>query len=234
MDGFLRQSTRRLTAKTPKPSAPPAPARVRAVLTLLDQLYPEAKCSLEHADAWQLLVATILSAQCTDERVNLVTPALFARFAGPAAFATADQDELMELIRSTGFFRNKAKSILGAAQTLMDKHGGQVPNSLEELVKLPGVGRKTANVVLGDAFGVPGITVDTHVGRVAKRLGLTDQDDPVKVEFALMDLVPKERWTLFSHQVILHGRSLCQAKKPRCPQCPLLPHCPFGQGLQQA
>lgn len=217
-----------------QPQLPPAPARVRAVLPLLDRLYPQAKCTLDHQDAWQLLVATILSAQCTDERVNLVTPGLFARFPGPAAMAAADPEELMELIRSTGFFRNKAKSILGAARALVERHGGQVPPSLEELVKLPGVGRKTANVVLGDAFGIPGITVDTHVGRVARRLGLTQEDDPVKVEFQLMELVPRERWTLFSHQVILHGRSLCQAKKPRCLACLLLPHCPHGQGLTQA
>jgi endonuclease-3 len=223
-----------LAAKTPKPTSPPAPDRVRAVLPILDQLYPQAKCSLDHQDPWQLLVATILSAQCTDERVNLVTPALFARFPGPAAMARADLAELEDLIRSTGFFHNKAKSILGAARALVERHGGQVPGSLEELVKLPGVGRKTANVVLGDAFGIPGITVDTHVGRVARRLGLTQEDDPVKVEFDLMALVPQERWTLFSHQVILHGRQLCQAKKPRCPKCPLLPHCPFGQQNLQA
>ncbi|CAO0820344.1 endonuclease III [Desulfarculales bacterium] len=148
--------------------------------------------------------------------------------------AQADLEELMELIRSTGFYRNKAKSILGAARTLVESHGGQVPGSLEELVRLPGVGRKTANVVLGDTFGIPGITVDTHVGRVAKRLGLTQEDDPVKVEFQLMDLVPKKRWILFSHQVILHGRQVCQAKKPRCSECPLSPHCPHSHGLAQA
>lgn len=223
-----------MPAKASQAKLPPVPSRVRAVLTILVQLYPQAKCTLDHQDAWQLLVATILSAQCTDERVNLVTPALFARFSGVAAMAAAEPEELIKFIRSTGFFRNKAKSILGAAQALVERHSGQVPAKLEELVKLPGVGHKTANVVLGDAFGIPGITVDTHVGRVAKRLGFTQEDDPVKVEFELMELVPQERWTLFSHQVILHGRSLCQAKKPRCLQCPLLPHCPYGQGLQQA
>lgn len=200
----------------------------------LDKLYPDAHCSLNFGSPLELLVATILSAQCTDQRVNQVTPGLFARFPDAPAMAAAEPEELMELIRSTGFYRNKAKSILGAARALVERHGGRVPGSLEELVKLPGVGRKTANVVLGDAFGIPGITVDTHVGRVARRLGFTSQDDPVKVEFELMACVPLARWTLFSHQVILHGRALCQAKKPRCPQCPLLPHCPHGQGLAQA
>lgn len=221
-----------MSARAATPQAPPAPDRVRAVLTILDQLHPQAKCTLDHQDPWQLLVATILSAQCTDQRVNQVTPALFARYPDPAAMAQAQPAELEELIRSTGFYRNKAKSILGAARALVEGHGGKVPASLEEMVKLPGVGRKTANVVLGDAFGIPGITVDTHVGRVAKRLEFTSQDDPVKVEFDLMALVPQERWTLFSHQVILHGRTLCQARKPRCPECLLLPHCPHG--LQQA
>jgi len=223
-----------LSAKAAKPSAPPAPARVRAVLQILDGLYPAARCTLDHQDPLQLLVATILSAQCTDQRVNQVTPGLFARFPDAPALALADPEELMELIRSTGFYRNKAKSILGAARALVERHGGRVPGNLEALVKLPGVGRKTANVVLGDAFGIPGITVDTHVGRVTKRLGLSQEDDPVKVEFELMALVPLARWTLFSHQVILHGRSLCQARKPRCLECPLLPHCPHGQGLMQA
>ncbi|MBI4797898.1 MAG: endonuclease III [Desulfarculus sp.] len=218
-----------MSARAARPDAPPAPSRVRAVLAVLDQLYPQARCTLDHQDPWQLLVATILSAQCTDQRVNQVTPGLFARFADPAAMATAEPAELEELIRSTGFFHNKAKSILGAARALVERHGGVVPGSLEELVKLPGVGRKTANVVLGDAFGIPGITVDTHVGRVAKRLGFTSQDDPVKVEFELMACVPLARWTLFSHQVILHGRQVCQARKPRCQQCLLLPHCPYGQ-----
>ncbi|MBI5522829.1 MAG: endonuclease III [Desulfarculus sp.] len=218
-----------MTTQAKAPSQPPAPTRVRAVLGLLDRLYPQAKCTLDHQDPWQLLVATILSAQCTDERVNQVTPGLFARLPGPEAMAKAEPEELMELIRSTGFFRNKAKSLQGAARALVERHGGIVPGNLDDLVKLPGVGRKTANVVLGDAFGIPGITVDTHVGRVAKRLGFTTQDDPVKVEFDLMALVPPKRWTLFSHQVILHGRRVCQAKKPRCPECLLLPHCPHGQ-----
>ncbi len=219
-----------MTTGPAKAFKPPAPARVRAVLAILDRLYPRASCTLDHQDALQLLVATILSAQCTDERVNQVTPGLFDRYPDAAALATADPDELMEIIRPTGFFRNKAKSIQGAARALVERHGGRVPGRLEDLVELPGVGRKTANVVLGDAFGVPGITVDTHVGRVARRLGFTDLEDPVKVEFALMEIVPQPRWTLFSHQVILHGRQVCQARRPRCPQCDLLPHCPHGQG----
>ena len=215
-------------------SDPDVARRLEKVLALLGPLWPDARPLLTHGNCFELLCSVILSAQCTDERVNQVTPALFARFPDARALARADPEELMAMIRSTGFFRNKAKSIQGAARALVERHGGQVPGSLEELVKLPGVGRKTANVVLGDAFGVPGITVDTHVGRVAKRLGFTLEDDPVKVEFELMALVPRERWTLFSHQVILHGRQVCQAKKPRCGQCDLLPLCPFGQGTAAA
>lgn len=222
-------------AKEPKQTIkPPAKLakRVKAILEELDRLYPKAGCTLDHQDPWQLLVATILSAQCTDERVNMVTPELFQRFPQVGDMAQADQGEIEDLIRSTGFFRNKAKSILGAAQTITDQHGGQVPDTLEELVKLPGVGRKTANVVLGDAFGMPGITVDTHVGRIARRLEFTAHKDAVKAEFDLMALIPPERWTLFSHQVILHGRRVCQARKPRCGQCVLLPHCPWGRDAQ--
>ena len=209
--------------------APPEPARVRAILKALDRLYPDARCSLDFNDPLQLLVATILSAQCTDERVNQVTPALFQRYPRAIDYAQADAGELMEMIRSTGFFRNKAKSIQGMARALVENHGGKVPGELEALVKLPGVGRKTANVVLGSAFGVPGITVDTHVGRVCIRLGLTAQTDPVKAEFTLMEVIPQPRWTKFSHQVIWHGRRVCHARKPECPRCLLLPHCPFGQ-----
>jgi endonuclease-3 len=208
---------------------PPEPARVKAILKGLDRLYPDARCSLDFKNPLQLLVATILSAQCTDERVNMVTPALFARYPQAVDYASAEPEELMDLIRSTGFFRNKAKSIQGMARALVDNHGGRVPADLEALVKLPGVGRKTANVVLGSAFGLPGITVDTHLGRVCLRLGLTDETDPVKAELALMEVIPKERWTKFSHQVIWHGRRLCHARKPECPKCPLLPHCPHGQ-----
>jgi endonuclease-3 len=212
---------------------PPEPKRVQAVLKELDRLYPDASCTLDHNAPLQLLVATILSAQCTDERVNQVTPALFKRFPTAQDYAGADLAELEEMIRSTGFFRNKAKSIQGMARDLMEKHGGQVPNDLDKLVKLPGVGRKTANVVLGDAFGLPGITVDTHVGRVCRRLEFIATEDAVKAEFALQEIIPQKRWTKFSHQVILHGRALCQARKPDCPACGLLPHCPYGRAQEE-
>ena len=208
---------------------PPDPARVKAVLAALNKLYPKAKCALNYRTPWELLVATILSAQCTDQRVNQVTPDLFAKYPGVADFARAGLPELEEAVRPTGFFRNKANSIKGAAKAIMEKHAGQVPDNLDELVKLPGVGRKTANVVLGDAFGVPGITVDTHVGRVCRRLEFTDQTDAVKAEFALMEIIPQKRWTPFSHQVITHGRQVCHSRKPDCPGCGLLKHCPFGQ-----
>jgi endonuclease-3 len=173
-----------------------------------------------------LLVATILSAQCTDVRVNLVTPALFARYPDAAAFAAADRAELEAMIQSTGFFRNKARSIQLCCQQLVEQHGGEVPATLEELTPLPGVGRKTANVVLGDAFGVPGITVDTHVGRLSRRFGLTTEEDPVKVEQDLMRLIPKAEWTIFSHRTIFHGRQVCFARKPNCAGCTLTKDCP--------
>lgn len=201
-------------------------ARVREVLRVLKATYPDAKCALDFANPYELLVATILSAQCTDKRVNQVTPALFERYPDPAAMAAADEGELIERIRSTGFFRNKARSLLAACRDIVAHHGGQVPGNMDDLVKLHGVGRKTANVVLGNAFGVPGITVDTHLGRVARRLGLTKQDDPVKVERDLMDIVPEADWTDFSHRMIHHGRALCHARKPNCEACPLAPFCP--------
>ncbi len=207
-------------------AAAPRPARVRAILRELDRLYPDAACTLDYRDPLQLLVATILSAQCTDQRVNQVTPALFERYPRARDYARADIGELEQMIRSTGFFRNKAKSIQGMARALVERHGGRVPESLAELVKLPGVGRKTANVVLGNAFGIPGITVDTHVGRVCLRLGLTDSRDAVKAERQLMEIIPRERWTGFSHQVILHGRRVCHSRKPGCPDCGLAAHCP--------
>ncbi len=216
-------------APATKKAKPPDPQRVAAVLRVLDRLYPQAQCALHFGDPWQLLVATILSAQCTDERVNQVTPGLFKRFASVQAFARADLAELEEAVRPTGFFRNKAKAIQGAARALAAEHDGRVPPKLEALVKLPGVGRKTANVVLGAAFGLPGITVDTHVGRVCRRLEFTAQTDAVKAEFELMDIIPRQRWTRFSHQVITHGRRVCHSRKPDCPGCGLLPHCPYGQ-----
>jgi endonuclease III len=196
------------------------------LLASLDKLYPHPECALTFSNPLQLLVATILSAQCTDVRVNMVTPALFARYPTAADFAASKITELEALVKSTGFYRNKAKNIRACCQILVTKYGGEVPGTLEELAALPGVGRKTANVVLGNAFGIPGITVDTHVGRLSRRLGLTTQIDPVKVEFALMKLVPQPEWTRFSHQLILHGRQVCHARSPRCSDCTLAPLCP--------
>jgi endonuclease-3 len=189
-------------------------------------MYPDAHCALHHDNALQLLIATILSAQCTDVRVNKVTPALFARYPDAKAFAAADLRELESLIRSTGFYRNKARSIIACCRKIVDDHGGKVPSTLEELVPLPGVGRKTANVVLGDAFDVPGITVDTHVGRLSRRLALTAETDPRKVERDLMQLLPRKEWTLFSHRMIFHGRQVCFARKPNCAGCALNDICP--------
>ena len=200
--------------------------RARRVLRGLAKLYPDAKCALEHDNALQLLVATILSAQCTDVRVNLVTPALFARYPDARAFADADLGELEKAIQSTGFFRAKAKNIKAACRAIVDKHGGDVPATMEELTGLPGVGRKTAHVVLGNAFNIPGITVDTHVGRLSRRLGFTKHDDPVKVEVDLMALIPAKDWTMFSHRTIFHGRRVCFARKPNCPGCVLFKDCP--------
>ena len=196
--------------------------------------YPEADCELDFANPLQLLIATVLSAQCTDKRVNAVTPALFDRYPDAAAFAGADTDELEELIRTTGFYRAKARNIQGLAGQLCARFGGEVPAELDALVTLPGVGRKTANVVLGYAFGIPGITVDTHVGRVARRLGWTSQTDPVKVEQDLMQLLPQPDWTMVSQDLIWHGRRCCVARKPRCGQCPLATLCPSAEGATDA
>ncbi len=206
-----------------------AAEKVGPILALLDRHYPEAHVTLDFTNPLEMLVATVLSAQCTDVRVNQVTPALFKKYPTAVDYANAPVEELEEMIRPTGFFRNKAKSIKALCQTLVADYGGEVPASLEDLVKLPGIGRKTANVVLGNAFGIPGIFVDTHLGRVSQRLGLTKQKDPVKIEFDLMPLIPQERWVKFSHQMIWHGREICVSRKPKCPQCPLLPYCDFGQ-----
>jgi endonuclease III len=206
----------------PAVSAAKRKARVEKILEVLDQLYPAATCALVHANAWQLLVATILSAQCTDKRVNEVTPGLFRKYPTMLDFAAVSQEELARDIRSTGFFNNKAKSVTGAARKILSNFGGKVPRTMAEMLTIPGVARKTANVVLGTAYGIPsGIVVDTHVQRVSQRLELTKEKDPVKIERDLMALVPKERWILFSHQVVHHGRNLCVARKPRCAQCPL-------------
>ena len=206
--------------------------KIGPILKILDRHYPEAHVTLDFTNPLEMLVATVLSAQCTDVRVNEVTPALFAKYRSAADYAKAPLGELEEMIRPTGFFHNKAKSIKGFCQEIVEKYNGQVPASLEELVKLPGVGRKTANVVLGNAFGIPGIFVDTHLGRVSQRLGLTQEKDPVKIEFDLMPLVPKEHWVKFSHQMIQHGRQICHARNPKCPSCPLLPYCDYGQKAQ--
>jgi endonuclease III len=192
----------------------------------LAQLYPDAYCALKHEDPLQLLVATILSAQCTDVRVNMVTPALFARYPNAEAFANANIKQLEKMIQSTGFFRNKAKNIKECCKIIVSEYDGQVPGTLDELVQLPGIGRKTANVVLGDAFGVPGITVDTHVLRLSRRLGLTKHTNPEKVERDLMKLIPQAEWTIFSHRLIFHGRQVCFARKPNCEACKMNSFCP--------
>lgn len=204
----------------------PARDRIAPILCELANLYPDAECALAFTNPLELLIATILSAQCTDKRVNMVTPALFKRYRTAKDYAKAKPAELENLIRTTGFFRSKAKNIQACCTLLVAKHDGEVPRTLEELVKLPGVGRKTANVVLGNVYGIPGITVDTHVGRLSRRLGLTKHTDPVKVEHALMKLVPQEQWTSFSHELILHGRNVCDARKPNCVRCTLNPLCP--------
>jgi len=216
--------------KLPRRPTPARRERAAEILARLARLYPDADCALRHESPLELLVATILSAQCTDARVNLVTPALFARCRTAEDYATIPTDELEGLIRSTGFFRNKAKSIRGLGRALVEQHDGQVPESLAELVALPGVGRKTANVVLGNAFGKDeGVVVDTHVGRLARRLGWTKHDDPVKVERDLMVLVPREGWTVLAHRLILHGRAICLARKPRCERCVLSDVCPSSR-----
>jgi endonuclease-3 len=201
-------------------------APVAAILDTLADAYPDAKCGLEFQSPLQLLIATILSAQCTDKRVNLVTPALFKRFPTARAFADAKPADIEKIIRSTGFFRNKAKNIRACCRVLVEKYAGAVPQSLDELVHLPGVGRKTANVVLGDAFGRPGITVDTHCGRLSRRLGLTTHTHAVKVEHDLMRQLSSAEWTPFSHRIIAHGRQVCFARKPDCDHCPLDRLCP--------
>jgi endonuclease-3 len=198
------------------------PKRVRAILAKLDEAYPAATCALQHHNPFQLLIATILSAQCTDERVNKVTPGLFAKYRNPEQFAHANPNELQAEIRSTGFFRNKAKSIMGASKKIVEEFGGEVPRTMEQLLTLPGVARKTANVVLGTAFGIAsGVVVDTHVQRVSRRLALTKHTEPKKIEQDLVRVIPKDKWILFAHQLIWHGRRVCQARSPRCTECNL-------------
>jgi endonuclease III len=208
--------------------------RALEILVQLQRLYPDATCSLTYQSPVQLLVATILSAQCTDERVNLVTPALFARFPDAAALAGADREELETLIRSTGFYRNKAKNIQGACQKIASEFGGEVPKQMEKLLSLPGVARKTANVVLAHGFGInQGVTVDTHVKRLSGRLGLTEETDPVKIERDLMKLLPQPEWENFSIRMIYHGRAICKARKPDCAACKLAHICPSATTFEQ-
>lgn len=217
---------------TPRPKVGTRPKRPRTVAErnarfdeiyrILDRTYPAATCALTHRNPWELLVATILSAQCTDKRVNEVTPGLFARYPTPSDFAAVRPDVLANDIRSTGFFNNKAKSIVGAARKVVEEFGGEVPRTMEQLLTVPGAARKTANVVLGTAYGVAsGVVVDTHVQRISQRLDFTRQTEPIKIEQDLMRIVPRDRWILFSHQIILHGRALCIARFPRCAECPL-------------
>jgi len=202
-------------------------ARAVTVIALLKQRYPDAKCSLDFGNVHQLMVATILSAQCTDDRVNKVTPALFARYKSVAAFAKADKAELEQLIYTTGFYVNKAKSIIASANQLLVCHGGVVPRTLDELTKLAGVGRKTGSVILGVGYGLAeGIVVDTHVGRISRLLGFTAKNDPAKIEKELIQIIPRENWIEYSHLLIFHGRAICIARRPDCPSCPLTKLCP--------
>lgn len=235
-----KQPTRRSPAKAPaklKAKAPAAPPKPRSAAARKEQAakaaarlavdYADAGCALHFTTPFQLLIATILSAQCTDVRVNMVTPVLFKKYPGPADFAKAPLPAIEKAVQSTGFFRNKAKNIKAASTAIERDHGGHVPRDLDALVVLPGVGRKTANVVLGTAFGLPtGVVVDTHVGRISRRLGLTSEDDPVKVEQDLMALLPKTEWINFAHRMIHHGRQICIARKPKCSECSMASFCP--------
>lgn len=201
-------------------------ARVAKILKILDQLYPNVTCALHHSNPWELLVATILSAQCTDKRVNEVTPGLFRKYPTIHDFANVSQEELAQDIRSTGFFNNKAKSVRGAARKILEEFNGEVPRNMDQLLTVPGAARKTANVVLGTAFGIAsGVVVDTHVQRITNRLDLTRNSDPVKIEKDLVTIIPKEKWVLFSHQIIHHGRAICVARNPRCTECGLASLC---------
>ena len=208
--------------------------RAEQIVAGLRQLYPDAKCSLDFTTPLELLVATMLSAQCTDERVNQVTKSLFTKYRSAQDYASADPETLEQDVKQAGFYRNKAKHIREAAQMLVERYGGEVPQAMDELIALPGVARKTANVVMGNAYGVvEGVVVDTHVGRLARRLGLTESEDPVRVEQDLMALAPQRDWLDLSHMLIMHGRAICQARKPLCAECSLAPLCPTGQATLQ-
>jgi endonuclease III len=205
--------------------------RARKINRVLAETYPDAHCELNFENPYQLLVATVLSAQTTDKRVNLTTPALFAKYPTPEDLAAANPEHVEEILKPTGFFRAKTKSVMGLSAAIRDDFGGEVPRTMEEMVKLPGVGRKTANVVLGNAFGVPGLTVDTHFSRLVKRFRWTAETDPVKIEYAVGELVPRKDWTILSHRLIWHGRRICHARRPACGACPLAPLCPsYGEG----
>jgi len=220
-----RKATKRRTKRFP-----PASERAPEIYNRLSAAYPDAKCALDHRNPYELLVATILSAQCTDKRVNMVTPALFTKYPDATSLAAAKPEELEAMIKSTGFFRNKTKSLLGMSAKVAEAHGGDVPETMEELVKLPGVGRKTANVVLGNAFDRnEGIVVDTHVTRLSQRLGLSREEDPVKIEQDLMALFPQHQWTMLAHLLISHGRAICDARRPLCEQCVLNDLCPSSR-----
>jgi endonuclease III len=226
--GVAKKATKKRARKTRRF----APAAVRApeIYRRLHAAYPDAKCALDHRNSYELLVATILSAQCTDKRVNLVTPALFAKYPNAAAMSEADPNELQELIKSTGFFRNKTKSLLGMSAAVTAQHGGNIPSTMEQLVKLPGVGRKTANVVLGNAFSIDeGVVVDTHVSRLSQRLQLSKATEPTKIEQDLMGLFPRPQWTMLSHLLISHGRAVCIARRPLCERCVVSELCPASR-----
>jgi endonuclease III len=221
------------TAKTAKRAKPADSARIAAIIDGLDALYPEAHCELDFASPFQLLIATILSAQTTDVRVNMVTPKLFAKYGTPQKLADATPAQIEPIIMSTGFYRNKAKNILGAARVIMEDFTGKVPQTMDELLTLPGVARKTANVVLGSAFGMnEGFVVDTHIMRLSQRLGLTKQTEPPKIEQDLIATIPRDKWTKLGHQLIWHGRRVCFARKPKCGECALAPHCPSAFKVQ--
>jgi endonuclease-3 len=222
----LRRASSRGESTSSRKSADSTAARAKRIAQVLAELYPAARISLDFTTPWQCLVATILSAQCTDERVNLVTPELFRRIPDIPAMAAAPEEEVRELIVRTGFFRQKTRALQDTARVLLERFGGQVPDNMEDLISLPGVGRKTANVLLGHVFGKPGLVVDTHVRRVAGRLGLTSDRDPDQIELDLQRLLPASEWTAFSMRLILHGRRVCQARAPRCSACPLSPDCP--------
>lgn len=203
--------------------------RIRPIIEILKKTYPDAICTLDYKSPHQLMVSAILAAQCTDERVNMVTPGLFEKYPDVEAFANADVDELEDIIRSTGFFHSKSKAIIESARQIVADYGGKVPDNIDELVKLSGVGRKTANLIVGDAYGQPAVVVDTHVKRISGRLGLTKQKDPVKIEMDLREILPVEDSTAFNHLLVAHGRVICKAPTPKCDICPLLEWCPYGQ-----